>query len=105
MPSNIDDFDFATLAGISKTNTPKEDREQEENRQHKSIFEFRVKIYKWLFWFICIYILLILVLLTGNKNYFQLENPVLITLLSTTSANILGVFYIASKWLFPNKER
>ncbi len=102
MPDN--DFPFSLLGDASTTNTPKEDREQEENRQHKTIFDFRIKIYKWLFWFICIYIFLILVLLTGNKNYFELENPVLITLLSTTSANILGVFYIASKWLFPNKE-
>lgn len=103
MSNSIDYFNI--LAGVSKTNTPKEEREQEENRQHKTIFDFRIKIHKWLFWFICIYIFLILALLTGNKNYFELKNPVLITLLSTTSANILGVFYIASKWLFPNKKR
>ena len=86
--------------------TPKEYREEEENRQHKKIFEFRIKIYRWLFWSICCYILLVLVLLlmTGYINGFKLDSSVLITLLSTTSANILGVFYIASKWLFPNKE-
>jgi hypothetical protein len=105
MSDNIDNLDI--LAGLSKTDTPKEKREQEENRQHKEIFDFRIKIYKWLFWSICGYIGLVLVLLfvTGFYKKFNLDSSVLIALLSTTSANILGVFYIASKWLFPNKEK
>jgi hypothetical protein len=104
MPDNIDNLDV--LTGVSKADTPKEKRKQEENRQHKEIFEFRIKIYKWLFWSICTYIGLVLALLfaTGIFKEFKLDSTVLIALLSTTSANILGGFYIASKWLFPNKE-
>lgn len=84
--------------------TPKQIQEDENNRQHKKIFEFRIKIYKKLFWSICIYIVLIFITIWGNTNYFCLADSVLIALLSTTTANVLGLFYIASKWLFPNKE-
>jgi hypothetical protein len=106
MPNNIDEFDFTIFSDASKKNTPEKERAQEENRQHKDIFEFRIKIYKWLFWSICGYISLVLILLfaIGIFKEFKLDSTVLIALLSTTSANILGVFYIASKWLFPNKE-
>jgi Flp pilus assembly protein TadB len=69
--------------------------------QHKnSKHELAVGIYKKLFWSICVYIILVLLLLAFNEHCFQLRDWVLITLLSTTTANILGVFYIASKWLY-----
>lgn len=99
--SNID---LNVISETLPTSTPTKDREKEENRQHKSIFDFRIIIYKRLFWSICIYIFLIFITVWGNTNYFNLANSVLITLLSTTTANIIGLFYIASKWLFPNKE-
>lgn len=101
--NDSDDF-FELFGDVEiKAESPEQYRQEEENRQHKDIFEFRIKIYKWLFWSICVYIVLVLVLLAGNRSYFGLDAPVLIALLSTTSANILGVFFIASKWLFPNK--
>ncbi len=97
IPKNI----FPETKG--RKDTPREAREAEENRQHKDIYEFRKSKYNLLYWTICIYIVLIFITIWGNENYFTLENAVLITLLSTTTANILGLFYIASKWLFPNK--
>jgi len=76
-------------------------RKEEQELEHKNKkHDLAVVTYRKLFWAICVYIILVLLLLTGNKHYFQLETTVLITLLSTTTANILGVFYIASKWLY-----
>jgi hypothetical protein len=75
-------------------------RETQDLKQQKDKHTLAVGTYKKLFWAICVYIILVLSLLTGNKHYFQLDYLVLITLLSTTTANILGVFYIASKWLY-----
>ncbi len=101
---NEQDFRALLDNGDKKSLTPEKDRKKEENFQHKDIYQFRKDKYRLLFLSICIYIILIFITIWGNKNYFLLENSVLITLLSTTTANILGLFYIASKWLFPNKE-
>ncbi len=80
-------------------------KEEEQDLVHKNDkHELAVKIYKKLFWAICVYIFLVLLLLVGNEHYFQLKSQVLITLLSTTTANILGVFYIASKWLYETNK-
>lgn len=35
---------------------------------------------------------------------FQLSNPVLIALLTTSTAIVLGIFAIAAKWLFPKND-
>ena len=75
-------------------------KDKQELDYQKDKHTLAVKTYKKLFWAICAYIILVLSLLTGNKHYFQLDYLVLIALLSTTTANILGVFYIASKWLY-----
>ncbi|CAC9546306.1 hypothetical protein [uncultured Gammaproteobacteria bacterium] len=79
-------------------------KRKQELRHKNSKHELAVGIYKKLFWAICVYIFLVLLLLTGNEHYFQLKDAVLITLLSTTTANILGVFYIASKWLYETNK-
>ncbi len=79
-------------------------RKKQDLKHQKDKHTLLVKVYKKLFIAICVYIILVLLLLIGNKHYFQLDYLVLIALLSTTTANILGVFHIASKWLFPNKE-
>ncbi|CAC9436793.1 hypothetical protein BSPLISOX_2091 [uncultured Gammaproteobacteria bacterium] len=94
-----------TKSVASKENQdPSESLESKKNiqeLQHKnSKHELAVGIYKKLFWSICVYIILVLLLLAFNEHCFQLRDWVLITLLSTTTANILGVFYIASKWLY-----
>ncbi len=79
-------------------------RKEQDLKHQKDKHVLAVDVYKRLFIAICVYIILVLLLLIGNKHYFQLDYLVLIALLSTTTANILGVFHIASKWLFPNKE-
>ncbi|VVH56061.1 hypothetical protein BSPCLSOX_2001 [uncultured Gammaproteobacteria bacterium] len=80
---------------------PLDFKKEKQELEHKhSKHELAVGIYKKLFWSICVYIILVLLLLAFNEHCFQLRDWVLITLLSTTTANILGVFYIASKWLY-----
>jgi hypothetical protein len=34
----------------------------------------------------------------------KVADSVLIALVSTTTANVLGLFYIVARWLFPNKN-
>jgi hypothetical protein len=34
---------------------------------------------------------------------FELSDAVLIALITTTTVNVLGLFYIVARWLFPSK--
>ena len=78
----------------------KEKSEQNKLESEKGKSDLALSTYGKLFWAICIYIVLVLITLWGNSNYFKLENAVLIALLTTTTTNIIGVFYIASRWLY-----
>lgn len=44
-----------------------------------------------------------IIIRSGGEEHFNLSDAVLITLLSTTTLNVLGIFAIAAKWLFPKK--
>jgi hypothetical protein len=39
----------------------------------------------------------------GTTHFFSLGNDVLIALLGTTTVNVIGLFYIVAKYLFPNQ--
>jgi hypothetical protein len=63
---------------------PLESKKKNQELSHKdNKHQLAVGTYKKLFWVICAYIILVLLLLTGNKHYFQLESLVLIALLSS----------------------
>lgn len=51
-------------------------------------------------WLVCIAIILVLV---GLKILVFSDN-VLMVLIGTTTANVLGLFYIVTRWLFPEKS-
>jgi hypothetical protein len=42
-------------------------------------------------------------LLFAGKEELKVSDPVLIALITTTTLNVLGLFYIVARWLFPNK--
>ncbi len=67
-------------------------------------FELASKYYPQICLSIIIYlaIILLIVVLSSLLPSFDIKDTVLITLLSTTTANIIGVLYIASRWLFPS---
>jgi len=61
--------------------------------------EFANKLY----WFLLVFItcVMILVFVSGNKCLeFELSDTVLITLLTTTTANIIGIFIFVVRYLF-----
>lgn len=73
----------------------KQDREQRK--------EFAVKIYH----FLCFYLssVLLLILLSGTSIIrFELTEGIIITLLSTTTANIIGIFILVVKYLFATRK-
>lgn len=41
----------------------------------------------------------------GSENTFlQLSDPVVIALIGSTTVNVIGLFYLAAKWLYPNAK-
>ena len=58
-----------------------------------------------IFSLVCIYMLAIVVMIIlVGFHVLTLDNSVIITLISTTTANIIGVFVIVAKYLFHNQD-
>jgi len=56
-----------------------------------------------IFAFLCVYMLFVFLILIGCGNYyahFELSDTVLITLITTTTANVIGIFIFVVKYLF-----
>lgn len=40
-----------------------------------------------------------------KTTFLQLSDPVVIALIGSTTVNVIGLFYLAAKWLYPNSEK
>ena len=82
-----------SLAGVNESNT--QDREQRK--------EFAERIFS----FVCYYMgfVAFVVLCCGIPCNFHLNDVILVTLLGTTTANILGVLYIVVRYLFSRDNK
>lgn len=70
----------------------KQDREQRK--------DFAGKIFNFLMWYMIIAGAILF--LSGAKIYgFQLNDIILVTLLGTTTVNVIGLFIVVAKYLFP----
>jgi hypothetical protein len=75
----------------------------------QSMFKERRRYALWLFWLSVIWLIVILafLLFAAIKTMFgidfELSDAVLIALITTTTINVLGLFYIVARWLFPSK--
>jgi hypothetical protein len=75
----------------------------------QSMFKERRRYALWLFWLSVIWLIVILAFLlfaaikTMFGINFVLSDAVLIALITTTTVNVLGLFYIVARWLFPSK--
>ncbi|MCM1452433.1 MAG: hypothetical protein NC102_09245 [Clostridium sp.] len=66
-----------------------------QDREQRKVFSFRI------FWFMCAYMVLSLVIVfCCGFGCMQLSESVLIALLTTTLANVIGVFNFVAKYLF-----
>lgn len=62
--------------------------------------EFSLKVYNLVRWWLLFCAIIILV---SGFELFKLSDTVLTTIIASTSANVLGLFYIVLKYLFPLK--
>lgn len=68
------------------------------------MLEERKKYASRLFWLSVVWLIFIGVYLAlAGFGVLKTADSVLIALISTTTANVLGLFYIVARWLFPNK--
>lgn len=67
--------------------------------------EMRKKYAEQIFTFVSLYMFAVffILFLAGSPSAFKMSDTVLITLLGTTTANVIGVLVIVAKYLFPNK--
>lgn len=77
---------------------------KEELESAKQDRDQRGKFSKWIFIFVCTYmgIVLVILILCGYKC-MALDDSVIISLLTTTTANIISIFLIVTKYLFYHK--
>lgn len=53
---------------------------------------------------ISFWLLSVILILVGNTNYYKLSDNVLIALMITSSANVIGMMIVILKNLFPNRD-
>lgn len=79
-----------------------------ENKQRKQDRKERRKYANRVFFLISTWlgVMGIIVLCQGfSPEGFKLDTPVLVTLVSTTTASVLGIFLIVANYLFPNPKK
>lgn len=67
---------------------------------------FAPKLYLLTCWWLGSVTLILLLqgLSEGRLHFFRLSDSVLIALLGTTTVNVVGLFYVVAKYLFPEKS-
>lgn len=65
----------------------------------------RRKYAEQIFTFVSLYMfgVFFILFLSGSPSSFRMSDSVLMTLLGTTTANVIGILVIVAKYLFPNK--
>lgn len=90
--ASSDDLSIERALKVEEYKGKKQDREQRKDFAER-IFSFLV-VYMTVVCFI--------LFLSGiTVNHFFLSDTVLVTLLGTTTANVIGIFIVVAKYLFP----
>lgn len=76
---------------------------EEQRQRHREILTPALRNIAQI-WVIAVLMLLVWQGFGSKIGFFHLSDPVLITLITTTTANILGLFYIAVRYLYANPD-
>lgn len=80
------------------------ERYRERTAVIKQERELQRKIADWVVWVVSLWLFFIAVLMFSvGMSWLSYSDGVLIALLATTTANIIGLAYFMAKGLFPNK--
>lgn len=93
---------YLSDSDLDKAFKAKELEEKDKSlKDHKQDREQRKTFSSWIFVFMCAYMSISLVIVfCCGFGWMQLDNSVLVALLTTTLANVIGVFNFVAKYLF-----
>ena len=88
-------------AQLKNTALEGENEDESQNRGQRKAFAERI------FSFMCYYMFAVFFILfiCGSPSRFNLSDTVLVTLLGTTTANVIGIFIIVVTYLFSRKKK
>ena len=100
---SIDDFDINDFMvdDFSSANPDAEDLETQERKRYAQDTTYRKFLAKWVMYVVSIWlgIVITIVVLTGFR-FLTYTSTVLVTLLATTTINVLGLAFIVLRGLF-----
>lgn len=77
---------------------------QQIQKRYEQDTRFRKHLAHWVMYIVPVWLGCVLFIITFNNPFcFNLDSKVLITLLATTTVNVLGLAYIVLKGIFPQK--
>ena len=82
------------------------ERLEDENERLRDVHELRKEYIPKLFGLTCVWLVVVAVFLwkvAGGRDFYLYDN-VLIALITSTTINVIGIFLIAARWLFPTQK-
>lgn len=84
---------------IKKAQLLEEYYSKKQDREQRKQFSF------WIFLFVCVYMVLaLIILILSGCEVLEFSNGVIVALLTTTTANVIGLFAVVAKYLFHPKN-
>ena len=80
---------------------------EQELLESKDTQNLRLNYSNKIFWLVCSWLVCVAVsvFLAGFKIYnFSLSDKVLITFITSTTVNVVGLFVVVAKWMFPSNN-
>ena len=113
MPEAINSFDSINLHGEHEVTTASDagmldvdqsSLNEQVRKRYTQDTRFRKHLARWVMWIVPVWLALVLVIVffCGFK-LTELDSSVLITLLATTTVNVLGLAYIVLKGIFSQR--
>ena len=105
---SISDFDIKDLFAVEdpSSNPDADDLEAQERKRYAQDTRYRKLLALWVMWVVSVWlgVVLAIIALTGFK-VLKYDQPVLVTLLATTTINVLGLAFIVLRGLFLGARR
>lgn len=97
--SSVDEGGYDATAAQLELSLRREELESRiQDRKQRKVFSYVI------FGFVCLYMVAVLyVTYQVGKGALLLDKGIIITLLGTTTIDIIGLFAIVARYLFPNK--